>query len=153
MKHRHHHERRERVALRFTAEDKGKIYIFKNPFDNENYSFELLESLSVPVAELDAEFPEHLHFKKEVAVEQLWCRILPKCDSDCFAIGYDEVRGELIDGDASDLMLMGVGIRLDAPRDFGENVYICSALKPNRDFEIQWRVELFEPERRGEHDD
>lgn len=149
-----HHEQHDRVALRFTSKDTGKIHVFKNPYDHENYSFELLDALSVPVAELDPDFTVRHHLKSEVAVEQLWCRILPKCDGDCFAIGYDEVYDDLLDktGDYDEnsvFMMMGLGIQLDAPRDFGENVYMCSALKPRKDFEIQWRLELFMPERRG----
>lgn len=142
------------VAFRFTSNDMGKIFIFQNPYDQKNYSFELLDSVSVPLAELDEskQIIENMHYKPNVAVEQLWCRIKPSINTDLFAIGYDEVLGDLFETEEDVLngfQAMAVGIQLDSKKDYGKDVYICSAIKPDRDFEIKWKLELFAPEKEG----
>lgn len=150
---------RDRVAFRFTSADTGKVFVFHNPFDGQNYSFELLDSQTVPLCTLDEEFLRQHCFKKDVAVEQLWCRVLPHFDSDCFAVGYDESYDDLLDkenpgyDENTYYGLIGVGIQLDGKRDYGENVYICSALKPHPDIPMEWRLELFRPALRGRRRD
>lgn len=145
---RHRIEDHSHVVLKFTSKDTGKIFIFKNPNDKKNYSFELLDSMSVPLSELDEsnEIINKMHYRPSVAVEQLWCRIKPTIDTDMFAIGYDEILGDLYDNKRKEINgfhTLSVGIRLDSKKDFGKDVYICSAMKPDKDFEIKWKLELF----------
>ena len=145
---RHRIEDHCRVVFKFTSKDVGKIFIFKNPNDQKNYSFELLDSVSVPLSELDEsnEIIQNMHYKPNVAVEQLWCRIKPAIDTDMFAIGYDEILADLFENEEDALNgfgAMSVGICLDFKKNFGKDVCICSAMKPDKDFEIEWKLELF----------
>ena len=52
-----HHAPDYYTALHFTAEDIGKIYLFRNRFDSKLYSFELLDCVSMSLKEIN----EQLH--------------------------------------------------------------------------------------------
>lgn len=150
MTHRHQPEH-DVTALRFRSADTGRIFIFKNPFDRQNYSFELLDTMTMLLDDIDENIRKTYHLCEGAAVEQLVCRIRPQADTDSFAVGYDEIVGDLYESteEAAAFLLTGMGIRLDVEKNYGKDVYLCSAIKPNRDYVMQWKLELFRPAGKG----
>ena len=132
------------TAFRFTSKAVGEYFIFRNPYDNQTYSFELIDCVSMPIADVDEQLIADFHLKRDVAVEQIWCRIKPDFDRESMVVGFDECYGDIYTEDADGPV--AIGLQIKPKKEIGENAFTASALKANLDTEISWKVEIFRPE-------
>ena len=130
------------AAVRFTRGDVGKTYVFRDRYDGRLYSFELLDCVSMPLRELNEQFPELYHIKPEVVVEQIWCRIKPDFDRDRLVVGFEEEYGEIYTDDANGPLAFG--LQMDPDREIGKNAFTCSTLKPSVDDAVEWKLEVWD---------
>ena len=136
-----HHAPDYYTALHFTAEDIGKIYLFRNRFDSKLYSFELLDCVSMSLKDLNEQLLDVYHIRPEVAVEQIWCRIKPDFDRDKLVVGFDEQYGDIYTEDADGPVAFG--LQMKPEREVGDNAFTCSTLKPTLDDKVEWKLEVF----------
>ena len=136
-----HHAPDFYTALRFTAEDIGKIYMFRNRYDQKLYTFELLDCVSMPLRAINDQLFDVYHIRPDVAVEQIWCRIKPNFDRDRMVVGFDEQYGEIYTEEAEGPVAFG--LQMKPEREIGENAFTCSTLKPRLDDAVEWKLEVF----------
>lgn len=114
----------------FSAEDKDKIFVFKNPITNEK---QFLQVISVKCEEVSEDFKREYDLQPNCCFEKLWYKLTPDIDKsqrrlEVYTIGI--VFNE-----------KPVAVPLPpANKDLGENVHYCCALKPERDFKTEWRL-------------
>ena len=129
------------TAVRFTTDDIGKTYMFRDRFDGRLYTFELLDCVSKPLREINEQFLDGYHIRPEVAVEQIWCRIKPDFDRDRLVVGFDEQYGDIYTEDANGPVAFG--LQMKPEREIGANAFTCSTLKPKLDDKVEWKLEVF----------
>lgn len=137
----HHHAPRYYTAVRFTAANVGEVWMFRDRYDNQVYTAELLDCVTMPVAEVDEAVIYEFHLKPDVAVEQIWLRITPEFDRDRLVVGFEETYADLYTEDAKGPV--AIGLQIDPSREIGKNAFMASALKANKDAQIEWKIEVF----------
>ena len=125
------------TAFRFTSGAVGQFFIFRNPYDNKTYSFELIDCVSMPIAEVDEQLITEFHLKPGVAVEQIWCRIK-------MVVGFDECYSDIYTEEAEGPL--AIGLQIKPEKEIGANAFTASALKAGMDAEVSWKLEIFRPE-------
>ena len=139
-----HHAPDFYTALRFTAEDIGKIYMFRNRYDQKLYTFELLDCVSMPLRAINDQLFDVYHIRPDVAVEQIWCRIKPDFDRESMVVGFDECYGDIYTEEADGPL--AIGLQIKPEKEIGANAFTASALKASMGTEVSWKVEIFRPE-------
>lgn len=129
------------TAVRFTTDDIGKTYMFRDRFDGRLYTFELLDCVSKPLREINEQFLDVYHIRPEVAVEQIWCRIKPDFDRDRLVVGFDEQYSGIYTEEAEGPVAFG--LQMDPEREIGKNAFTCSTLKPKLSDKVEWKLEVF----------
>ncbi len=117
-------------SMIFSAEDKDKFFIFKNPLTNEKHS---LRIVSVQCEEISEDFKRKYDLQPNCCFEKLWYKLTPDIDKsqrmlEVYTIG---------------IVFNEKPVAVPLPEDdriFGENVHYCCALKPERDFKTEWRL-------------
>ena len=141
-KHKHHHAPAYYTAARFTADDIGRVYIFRDRDTGTLYTFELVDCVSKPVAELDAQLIEEYNLRPDVTVEQIWCRVTPSdFDRERLVIGFVESYSDIYTEDADGPVAFG--LQLKPSKKLGDGVFTASALKSDADSSVSWKVEVW----------
>ena len=100
-KHKHSHAPDFYTAARFTSDDLGKLFLFRDRCTGTLYTFELLDCVTKSVAELDALLIDEYNLRPDVAVEQIWCRVTPSdFDRERLILGFDESYSDIYTEDA-----------------------------------------------------
>ena len=141
MSHQHHHAPDFYTALRFTAEDIGRIFLFRDRFDGKRYSFELLDCVSKPLRDIIEQLFDVYHIRPEAAVEQIWCRIKPDFDRERLVVGFDEQYGDIYTEEADGPVAFG--LQMKPEREVGGGAFTCSTLKPSLEGQVEWKLEVF----------
>ena len=141
-KHKHSHAPAFYTAARFTAEDVGRLFLFRDRYTGALYTFELLDCVSRSVAELDALLTAEYNLRPNVAVEQIWCRVTPAdFDRERLVIGFDECFSDIYTEDADGPVAFG--LQLKPSRSFDGEVFTASALKADADSSVNWKIEVW----------
>ena len=141
-KHKHSHALDFYTAARFTSDDLGKLFLFRDRCTGTLYTFELLDCVTKSVAELDALLIDEYNLRPDVAVEQIWCRVTPSdFDRERLIIGFDESYSDIYTEEADGPVAFG--LQLKPAKKLDGEVFTASTLKPDADSSVSWKIEVW----------
>ena len=141
-KHKHSHAPDFYTAARFTADDLGRIFMFRDRYTGTLYTFELLDCVSKYVADIDAPLIGEYNLRPDVAVEQIWCRVTPAdFDRERLVIGFDESYSDIYTEEADGPVAFG--LQLKPAKKLDGEVFTASTLKSDADSSVNWKIEVW----------
>ena len=123
--------REKSFSVIFSSEDKDKIFVFKNPISGKKH---FLQVVSVECEDISEVFKQEYDLQPNCCFEKLWYRLTPDIDSSQKRLEVYTI-GIVFNEKPAAVPLPSAG-----DKDFGDNAHYCCALKPERDFKIEWRL-------------